>query len=155
MTAIRAGRVVDPDTGTAQVNQVILIENGRIRAIGANVPVPADARVIDLSGATISPGLVDAHSHLCLNVNEARDSGSYYLTTLRDPDAYRAVQGTANAKSMLEAGFTSVRDVGNEGRFACVQVARAIRRGTIPGPTFLTAGRIIAPYGLQTRQRAG
>ena len=149
VTAIRAGRVVDPDTGTAQANQIILVENGRIRAIGSGVQVPAGAQVIDLSNATVSPGLVDAHSHLCLNVNEVRDHGSYYLTTLMDPDAYRAVQGAANAKSMLEAGFTSVRDVGNEGRFACAQVARAIRGGTIPGPTFLTAGRIIAPYGGQ------
>jgi imidazolonepropionase-like amidohydrolase len=149
VTAVRAGRVVDPDTGTVQTNQIILIENGRIRAIGSTVQVPAGAQVIDLSSATVSPGLVDAHSHLCLNVNEARDHGTYYLTTLMDPDAFRAVQGAANAKSMLEAGFTSVRDVGNEGRFACVQVARAIRGGTIPGPTFLTAGRIIAPYGGQ------
>jgi len=149
VTAIRAGRVVDPDTGAAQSNVVILIEGNRIRAIGPTVQVPAGAQVIDLSRATVSPGLVDAHAHLCLNVNEARDNGSYYLTTLRDPDAYRAVQGVANAKSMLESGFTSVRDIGNEGRFACVQVARAIRRGTIPGPTFITAGRIIAPYGGQ------
>jgi imidazolonepropionase-like amidohydrolase len=149
VTAVRAGRVVDPDTGTVQTNQIILLENGRIRAIGSAVQVPAGAQVIDLSSATVSPGLVDAHSHLCLNVNEARDHGSYYLTTLMDPDAFRAVQGASNAKSMLEAGFTSVRDVGNEGRFACVQVARAIRGGTIPGPTFLTAGRIIAPYGGQ------
>ena len=78
-----------------------------------------------------------------------RDAGSYYLTTLRDPDAFRAVEGVANAKAMLESGFTAVRDVGNEGRYACVQVRRGIESGRIPGPTMLTAGRIIAPYGGQ------
>ncbi len=149
VTAIRAGRVVDPDTGTAAVNQVILVENGRITALGPAVEIPPGTPVIDLSRETLSPGLVDAHAHLCMAVEARRDAGSYYYTTLNDPDAYRAVQGAANARAMLEAGFTTVRDIGNEGRYACVQVARAIRRGMIPGPTLITAGRIIAPYGGQ------
>ena len=149
VTAIRAGRVVDPDAGTAAENQVILIEQGKITAIGGNVTIPAGATVIDLSTSTISPGLVDAHTHLCMAVKPGRDAGSYYYTTLRDPDAMRAVEGVINARSMLQAGFTSVRDIGNEGNFACVQVRRAIQRGWIPGPTMLTAGRIIAPYGGQ------
>jgi imidazolonepropionase-like amidohydrolase len=149
VTAIRAGRVVDPDTGTAAANQVILVEDGRITAIGTNVPIPAGATTIDLSSATVSPGLVDAHTHLCMGVREGRDAGSYYYTSLRDPDAFRAVQGLINARAMLDAGFTTVRDIGNEGRYACVQVKRAIDRGMSPGPTMITAGRIIAPYGGQ------
>lgn len=149
VTAIRAGRVVDPDAGTAAENQVILVEQGKITAIGGNVAIPAGATVIDLSASTISPGLVDAHTHLCMSVKPGRDAGSYYYTTLRDPDAMRAVEGVINARSMLQAGFTSVRDIGNEGNFACVQVRLAIQRGWIPGPTMLTAGRIIAPYGGQ------
>jgi len=149
VTAIRAGRIVDPDAGTSAANQVILVSGGRITAVGADVAVPAGARVIDLSRSTVSPGLVDAHTHLCMQVNPRRDNGNYYYTTLNDPDAFRAVEGTANAKSMLEAGFTSVRDVGNEGNYACVQVAKGINQGLIPGPTLLTAGRIIAPYGGQ------
>ena len=147
--AIRAGRVVDPDAGTAAENQVILIEQGKITAIGGNVTIPAGATVIDLSASTISPGLVDAHTHLCMAVKPGRDAGSYYYTTLRDPDALRSIEGVVNARTMLQAGFTSVRDIGNEGNFACVQVRRAIQRGWIPGPTMLTAGRIIAPYGGQ------
>jgi len=149
VTAIKAGRVADPDAGTSTQNQVILVENGKITAIGGNVAIPAGARVIDLSNATISPGLVDAHTHLCMGVDPNRDHGSYYLTTLFDPDAYRSLQGAVNAKTMLEVGFTSVRDVGNEGNYACVQVRRAIMQGMIPGPTMITAGRIIAPYGGQ------
>lgn len=149
ITAIRAGRLVDPDTGTAAVDQVILVAGGKITAVGRDVTIPAGATVIDLSQSSVLPGLVDAHTHLCMQVNPARDNGSYYYTTLNDPDAFRAVQGTANARAMLEAGFTSVRDVGNEGNFACVQVRKGIMQGLIPGPTMVTAGRIIAPYGGQ------
>ncbi|HOX19371.1 MAG TPA: amidohydrolase family protein [Gemmatimonadales bacterium] len=149
VTAIRAGRVVDPDGGTAAENQVILIEQGKITAIGGNVTIPAGATVIDLSTSTISPGLVDAHTHLCMAVVPGRDAGSYYYTTLRDPDAFRAIEGVVNARTMLQAGFTSVRDIGNEGNYACVQVRRAIQLGLIVGPTLITAGRIIAPYGGQ------
>lgn len=149
VTAIRAGHVVDPDAGTAAENQVILIEQGKITAIGGNVAIPAGAEVIDLSTSTVSPGLVDAHTHLCMAVQASRDAGSYYYTTLRDPDALRSIEGVVNARTMLQAGFTSVRDIGNEGNFACVQVRRAIQRGWIVGPTMITAGRIIAPYGGQ------
>jgi len=149
VTAIKAGRVVDPDAGTIAQNQVILVEGGKITAIGGNVKIPSGAQVIDLSRSTISPGLVDAHTHLCMDVQAKRDAGNYYITTLLDPDAYRSIQGVVNAKTMLEAGFTSVRDIGNEGRYACVQVRRAIQRGLVPGPTMITAGRIIAPYGGQ------
>jgi imidazolonepropionase-like amidohydrolase len=78
-----------------------------------------------------------------------RDAGSYYYTTLNDPDSYRAIQGVANARSMLEAGFTAVRDVGNEGEFACSSLRRAVSRGLVDGPTIINAGRIIAPYGGQ------
>jgi imidazolonepropionase-like amidohydrolase len=149
LTAIRAGRLVDPDTGVAAADQIILVEDGRITAVGPALAIPSGATIIDLSNQTVSPGLVDAHAHLCMGVRAQRDAGSYYYTTLNDPDAYRALQGAANATAMLEAGFTTVRDIGNEGRYACVQVARAINRGIVRGPTLLTAGRIIAPYGGQ------
>lgn len=149
VTAIRAGRVVDPDTGTSAANQIILVAGSRITSVGPDVAIPPGAAVIDLSQATVSPGLVDAHTHLCMQVQPGRDHGNYYYTTLNDPDAFRAVEGTANAKAMLEAGFTAVRDVGNEGNYACVQVRKGINQNLIPGPTMITAGRIIAPYGGQ------
>ena len=147
--AIRAGRLIDPDTGSVSTDQVILVAGGRISAIGRDLAIPAGAQVIDLSNASVMPGLVDAHTHLCMQVDPGRDHGNYYYTTLNDPDAFRAVQGTANAKAMLEAGFTSVRDVGNEGNYACVQVNKGILQRLIPGPTMVTAGRIIAAYGGQ------
>lgn len=148
-TVIKAGTLIDPQRGLVERNQTIVVENGKVTKVGANLTSPAGAAVIDLSKYTVLPGLMDAHTHLCMDVNLRRDAGSYFLTTLRDPDSYRAVQGVANARAMLEAGFTTVRDVGNEGRYACVSVRRAIEAGLVPGPTMLTAGRIIAPYGGQ------
>jgi imidazolonepropionase-like amidohydrolase len=148
-TVIRAGVLVDPEAGTAAANQVIVVENDKITAVGAGLSVPAGAAVIDLSKHTVLPGLFDAHTHLCMDVNLQRDAGTYFYTTLRDPNSYRAIQGTAHGRSMLEAGFTTVRDVGNEGNYACSSVRRAVEAGLVAGPTMLTAGRIIAPYGGQ------
>jgi imidazolonepropionase-like amidohydrolase len=93
--------------------------------------------------------LFDAHTHLCLSGQSSADQGNYYFTTLLDPDSFRAIQGVANARAMLESGFTTVRDVGNEGNFACSSLRRAISQGLVPGPTIINAGRIIAPYGGQ------
>jgi imidazolonepropionase-like amidohydrolase len=147
--AIRAGTLIDPETGTSSSNQTIVVEAGKIKAVGNKVEIPSGATMVDLSRFAVMPGLFDAHTHLCMDVNVVRDAGSYFLTTLFDSDADRAIQGTVNARSMLETGFTTVRDVGNEGRYACVSVREAIDRGAIVGPTMITAGRIIAPYGGQ------
>ncbi len=149
VTAIKAGRVVDTESGAVKTNQIIIVENGKIKSIGDGIAIPSGATVIDLSRSTVLPGLFDMHTHLCMDVIEARDHGNYYFTTLLDPDSFRSIEGVVNAKTMLEAGFTSARDVGNEGNYACVSVRRAINRGMVPGPTFYTAGRIIAPYGGQ------
>jgi imidazolonepropionase-like amidohydrolase len=78
-----------------------------------------------------------------------RDGGNYYYTTLIDSNGYRAIQGVANARSMLEAGFTTVRDIGNAGNYADTDLRRAIEEGLVPGPTIINAGRIIAPFGGQ------
>jgi imidazolonepropionase-like amidohydrolase len=147
--AIKAGKLVDPEKGTTASNQIILVRGRKIEAVGANVPIPADAQVIDLSKSTIMPGLFDAHTHLCMTVKKDRDAGSYYITTLLDSTPYRAIEGVANARDMLSAGFTTIRDVGNSGNYADTALREAIERGVVPGPTMLNAGRIIAPYGGQ------
>jgi hypothetical protein len=121
----------------------------RSKPSGANVPIPADAKVIDLSKSTVLPGLFDAHTHLCMTVKKDRDGQNYYITTLLDPTPYRAIEGVANARDMLAAGFTTVRDVGNNGNYADTALREAIERGVVPGPTMINAGRIIAPYGGQ------
>jgi imidazolonepropionase-like amidohydrolase len=147
--AIKAGKLVDPEKGTTAANQIILVRGRKIEAVGANVQIPADAQVIDLSKSTVLPGLFDAHTHLCMTVKKDRDAGSYYITTLLDPTPYRAIEGVANARDMLAAGFTTIRDVGNSGNYGDTALREAIERGLVPGPTMLNAGRIIAPYGGQ------
>ena len=84
VTAIKAGRLVDPATGTIASNQVILVQNGHFTAVGANVAIPAGAQVIDLSAMTVVPGLVDAHNHLALTYKEVPERNSYYVTTILD-----------------------------------------------------------------------
>ncbi|MCC7134356.1 MAG: hypothetical protein IT352_16980, partial [Gemmatimonadales bacterium] len=66
VTAIKAARLIDPETATVATNQVILVENGRFTAVGANLPIPRGAQIIDLGDLTVLPGLVDAHNHLAL-----------------------------------------------------------------------------------------
>lgn len=149
VTAIRAGKLIDPETGATALNQVVIVEGRKIKAIGAGLQIPAGARVVDLSNSTVLPGIFDAHTHLCMTTRKERDNGNYYFTTLLDPTGYRAIQGVANARAMLESGFTTVRDVGNAGNYADTDLRRSIEEGLVPGPTIISAGRIIAPYGGQ------
>jgi imidazolonepropionase-like amidohydrolase len=144
--AIKAGKLVDPETGTTAVNQIILVEDRAIKAIGGNVSIPARATVIDLSKYTVLPGLFDAHSHLCFNVRAGQDQ---LANTISNPTAYRAIQGVANARAMLNAGFTTIRDVGNNGNYCDTSLRVAIDRDIVPGPTMINSGRIIAPFGGQ------
>ena len=149
IVAIKAGKLLDPETGKTTANQVILVEGNRIKEIGANVAIPAEAKIIDLSKATVLPGLFDAHSRLCMTVIPKRDHGNYYFTTLLDSTGYRAIEGVANGMAMLQSGFTTVRDVGNAGNYADTDLRRAIEAGWVQGPTIVNAGIIIAPYGGQ------
>lgn len=147
ITAIKAGKLIDPETGTTAVNQIILVEGKRIKAVGAGLQIPAEANVIDLSGFTVLPGLFDAHTHLCqLTTPDNRD---LFTTDIRQTTSYRAILGVMNARETLESGFTTVRDVGNNGNYADTSLRLAIENGIVPGPTVINAGRIIAPFGGQ------
>jgi imidazolonepropionase-like amidohydrolase len=149
VTAIRAGRLVDPAAGTITENAVILVEDGRFGQIGAGVPIPAGAEVIDLSQLTVLPGLVDAHNHLALTYKDDPESNVYYLTYVLDSTPLRAIQAASNGIQMLASGFTIIRDMGNNGNYADTALRIAIEQGWIPGPTIVNSGIIIGGMGGQ------
>ena len=134
---VRAGRVLDVRSGAYRDHQMILIEGDRIREVGDErelLPhVPSDARVVDLSRYTVLPGLIDAHTHL---------TGSPYLMGYRGLAVSvprEALLGARNARVTLEAGFTTVRNVGASG-FDDIALRDAINAGDVPGPRILASG---------------
>ncbi len=147
--AIRAGAVIEPESGKVDRDQVIEVEQGLIKAIGPNLAIPAGVQVIDLSHEWIMPGLMDAHTHLSLTLlgNEAMPLESTYL---RESTTFRGLRGIHNATVLLSAGFTPVRDVGNSADYAMEDVRRAIDQGWFSGPTVIHSGKIIAPFGGQS-----
>lgn len=144
---IRAGNLIDPATGEVTRNQVIVVREGRITEVGANVTTPAGAEVIDLADSWVLPGLMDAHTHITVGPPPNTAITTPYLS---ESSAFRALRGARNARIMLEAGFTAVKDIGNDAEYAAVDVRRSIEQGWFPGPTLLTTGKIIAPFGGQS-----
>ncbi len=149
ITAIRAGRLIDPESGTASANQVILIEGEKIKAVGPDVAIPAGATVIDLSKLTVMPGLVDAHTHTALTYKEQPENNYYYLTYVMDSSPLRAIQAASNAIQLLNSGFTVIRDVGNNALYADCALRQAIEQGWLPGPTVIPSGPMIGSTGGQ------
>jgi imidazolonepropionase-like amidohydrolase len=147
--AIKAGRLIDPETGRASANQVIIVEGEKIKAVGPALAIPAGAAVIDLSNLTVLPGLVDAHTHMAITYKEQPENNYYYLTYVMDSTALRAIQAASNAIQLLNAGFTVIRDVGNNGLYADAALRQAIEQGWLPGPTVIPSGPIIGSTGGQ------
>ena len=149
ITAIKAGRLIDPETGTALTNQVIVIEGEKITAIGPNLPIPAGAAVIDLSKLTVLPGLVDTHTHTAITYKEKPENNNYYFTYVAESTPLRAIQAASNVIQLLNSGFTVIRDVGNNALYADTALRQAIEQGWIPGPTVIPSGPMIGSTGGQ------
>ena len=143
VTAIKAGRLIDPDAGTALTDQVILIDNNKIEAVGKALPIPSGAKLIDLSSMTVLPGLIDCHTHLA---DGAPDNGDP-LSQLKKTAAQVALESVPNARNMLESGFTTVRDVGVYRALNDVALRDAIARGYVVGPRMFVAGAYITITG--------
>lgn len=146
--AIRAGHLVNPADGTTTARQVILIKDGKIQEVGSDVRVPSDAQLIDLSTEWVSPGLMDAHTHLTLT--EIPGGAPFESFYLKESSAFRGFRGLKNAQDLVRAGFTTVRDVGNDANYATEDLRRVIGQGWFDGPTILSSGKIIAPFGGQS-----
>jgi imidazolonepropionase-like amidohydrolase len=140
--AVRAGRLVDVAAGEVRDGQVLLVERERVAAVlAAGEPVPAGARELDLSGATVLPGLIDCHTHL---VGEVQSAG---IPGVDRSAAQEAFSGVRNARATVMAGFTTVRDVGTFRAFVDVALRDAIDDGTVVGPGMLVAGAYITVPG--------
>jgi imidazolonepropionase-like amidohydrolase len=127
VVAIRAGRLFDSRSGTIVNNQIVLIRGDRIADVGPSVTIPADARVIDLTAATVMPGMIDAHVHVY-----PQDDLSMQM---------RTIVAVANAQSDLEAGFTTVLDMDSRGGYGTVDLRNAINRGVLLGPRMQVVGQ--------------
>jgi imidazolonepropionase-like amidohydrolase len=147
--AIRAGTIIDPVHGSGAKDQVILVEKGKILAVGSGLAIPAGAEVIDLSHEWVTPGLIDAHTHMTLT--EIAGDAPFESFYLNQSSTLRGLRGLHNATLVLQAGFTTLRDVGNSAEWAMSDVRRAIDAGWFVGPTIIDSGKIIAPFGGQSR----
>jgi imidazolonepropionase-like amidohydrolase len=152
ITALRAARLIDAKGDTVTSNAVVLISGEKITAVGSNLSIPANAKVIDLGDATLLPGLIDSHTHLLSEMDGSN-------VTLQDIEmlrivatqstAERALLGAKLGREDLESGITTVRDLGNSGVNGDVALRRAIDRGWVVGPRMITATRALAPQGGQ------
>jgi imidazolonepropionase-like amidohydrolase len=129
---IRAGHLLDVKTGRTLSNQTIVIQGDKIASVGSDAQIPAGAQVVDLSNATVLPGLIDAHTHLTMTTN-------FGYSALAISIPREALHGARNARVTLEAGFTTVRNVGARG-FTDVALRDAINAGDVPGPRMLVSG---------------
>jgi len=148
-TVIRAGTLIDGKSDTARRDQVIVIRGNRIESVSdaATAKIPAGADVIDLSHATVLPGLIDSHTHIFLQGEDPHEGG-YDVNLLKYPLAFRAARATVSARRALEQGFTTLRDVETEGAgYGDVGIKQAIEGGYIPGPRLFVSTRAISTTG--------
>ena len=146
---IKAGKIYDAENNRFVKEQQILIKNNTIEAVGSKVDAPAGVVVIDAGNATVTPGLIDAHTHL---LTMSAPGENLAADALMHDDAYRVLRAAGFAKSYLDAGFTTIRDVGNSGQYLDCRVSSAIARGYIAGPEMHVSGPIISGEGGQFYQ---
>jgi imidazolonepropionase-like amidohydrolase len=148
-TVIRAGVLIDGKASAPRRDQVIVLRGNRIESVSdaGKVTIPAEATVIDLSRATVLPGLIDCHTHIFLQ-GEVPSEGGYDIQLLKYPLAFRAARAAVSARRALEQGFTTIRDVETEGAgYGDVGIKLAIEGGYIPGPRMFVVTRAISTTG--------
>jgi len=141
--ALLPDRIIDTDAGTEISDRAVLIEDDRIADVVATADVPDGPRRIDLAGHTLLPGLMDMHAHLA----GEEEHGQGYASLVMRNGAQEAIAGVRNARLILEAGFTTVRDVGSFRAFTDVAIREGIEAGWFPGPRMLCAGAYVTCPG--------
>lgn len=150
--AIRAARLIDGQSDTVIKDAVVLVMGEKITAVGSRLAIPANAKIIDLGDATLLPGLIDAHTHLLTEMdgsNISLQDVEMLRIVATQNTAERALLGAKLGKEDLEAGITTVRDVGNSGVNGDVALQRAIDRGWVQGPRMVVSTRALAAQGGQ------
>ena len=148
ITVIRAGTLIDGSNASPRKNQLIFVRANRIEKITeASAQIPTGAAVIDLSSATVLPGMIDSHTHIFL-WGEDPAKGGYDVNILNAGIALRAARATFACRRALEQGFTTIRDLETEGAgYGDIEIKQAIEEGTIPGPRIFGATRAISTTG--------
>ena len=141
--ALLPDRIIDTDAGTVISDRAVLIEDDRIADVVATADVPDGPRRVDLAGHTLLPGLMDMHAHLA----GEEEHGQGYASLVMRNGAQEAIAGVRNARLILEAGFTTVRDVGSFRAFTDVAIREGIEAGWFPGPRMLCAGAYVTCPG--------
>jgi imidazolonepropionase-like amidohydrolase len=149
--ALRAARLMDVRNGNTIPDAVVLIEGDRIKAVGSNLDIPSGARTVDLGNLTLLPGLIDAHTHLLHQYyrESGDDNANRILESVQLGPAKRALLGAKLAREMLEAGFTTVRDLGNSSVGGDVALRDAVNSGWVVGPRIFASTRALSPVGGQ------
>jgi imidazolonepropionase-like amidohydrolase len=145
---IKAGHFFDARTGKMIDNQMIIVQNGRIKEVGSNLKINKTDTIIDLSNSWVLPGLMDCHVHITSNQEYRNRKGSDIA--VKESNALRAIRGSVVAKQFLDNGFTTIKEIGNDANYATSDIIKAIKNGWIEGPTIIYSGKIIAPYGGQS-----
>jgi len=144
VTAIKAGRLIDVENGRVLAKQIILLRGKKIAAVGADLQIPAGARILDLSTKTVLPGLIDCHTHLA---DGAHGGNGDPVSQLKRTASEVVLESVPNARMTLESGFTTVRDVGVYRALNDVALRDAINNGYIVGPRMFVAGAYITITG--------
>jgi imidazolonepropionase-like amidohydrolase len=140
IAVVKAARLVDPKAGTVIANAMVIVQDDKVTQVGSGLAIPAGAEVIDLKGATILPGLIDCHTHITSQPSD------YYEDIFRKSPIDYAITAHVYAKRTLEAGFTTVRDVGAS-EYIDIALKRAIDKGEVVGPRMVPAGLAISSTG--------
>lgn len=145
--AIRAGRLIDGKADKPISNALILVEGEKIISVTPGGVPPVDAELVNLTRATVLPGLIDAHTHILLQGDVTEED--YDAQLLKQSIPYRAILAARNARIALDHGFTTLRDLETEGAmYADVDVKKAIERGEVPGARLFVSTRAMAPTGM-------
>lgn len=139
---LKVGKFYDSEKNVFLTNQQVLVRGKIIEKVGTNITKPKDAEVINLPNCTLTPGLIDAHTHV-LTIQKMTDPLEADL--FQNADIERTLRGVEICKTFLEAGFTSIRDLGNSGMFLDLNLQRAIKKGWVEGPRMIVSGPILSP----------